>query len=64
MSPPKCTLYGICLQALAALPENKNVIFLKVDVDDAAVSVKLFKAQINSKYITQIASHVTFQPFY
>lgn len=45
-SPSKCTLNGICfcLQALAALPENKNVIFLKVDVDDASVSVRMLKA--------------------
>lgn len=55
----KCTLYRICfcLQALAALPENKNVIFLKVDVDDASVSVRLFQLQVILKYMTQIASN-------
>lgn len=32
-------LFIFVLQAQSALPENANVVFLKVDVDDANVSV-------------------------
>ena len=35
--------WSIFLQKLSESPENKNVVFLKVDVDDAEVSVCLFK---------------------
>lgn len=30
---------SLLLQSLSTLPENTNVVFLKVDVDDATVSV-------------------------